>query len=524
MRIPEIPMPDHGRPRSLRLRLVLWYGALLAVALGLFVVLVLVLAMNAISQSVDGDVQAEARIASLDISNSLSAIPPYWPPELSLNVIDTYGDPGIVVEVLDTQGHIHYYSANGKDAHVPISASTTRAVLAGQITWFTATTSSERVRVEVLPVRAPIIGANSKGDEARGVQTGIIGMLVVAKSMDDVDDTFFLLRTLLFIAGLVILLGALVGGWAIATRVLHPLTEIVLTARTIAANARGTRIAGLSRRVRRPPGHDEMTQVVDTFNEMLAALEKVTSAQRRFVADASHELRAPLTTIQGNLAFFLRHADELPAEERRTMLTDAYEETLQLARLVEDLLLLARTDASAEMPIAVRERTDQAVAGNTQQESLLELDHTVLHLVRQLSRRLRIEGSRLKLEVGRIEPVRVRGDEESLRRIMLILLDNAIKYTSTTDEAGAGRVKVSLERVGKEAVLQIRDNGIGIDAADLPHIFERFYRADRARSRQGTGLGLSIAQTLMERLGGFITAESTPGQGSTFSVWLPLVK
>ncbi len=146
MRIPEVPMPDHGRPRSLRLRLVLWYGALLAVALGLFVVLVLVLAMNAISQSVDGDVQAEARIASLDISNSLSAIPPYWPPELSLNVIDTYGDPGIVVEVLDTQGHIHYYSANGKDAHVPISASTTRAVLAGQITWFTATTSNERVR------------------------------------------------------------------------------------------------------------------------------------------------------------------------------------------------------------------------------------------------------------------------------------------------------------------------------------------------------------------------------------------
>jgi two-component system OmpR family sensor kinase len=518
----DVPTPDRGRPRSLRLRLVLWYGALLAVALGLFVVLVLVLAMNAISQSVDGDVQAEARIASLDVRNSLSAIPPYWSPELSLNVIDIYRDPGIVVEVLDTQGHIHYYSANSKDARVPISASTTRVVLAGQITWFTATAGDERVRVEALPVRAPIIGTSSNGDGARGGQTNIIGMLVVAKSMDDVDDTFFLLRTLLLIAGLVILLGALAGGWVIATQVLHPLTEIVLTARTIAANARGTRIGGLSRRVRRPPGRDEMTQVVDTFNEMLAALENVTSAQRRFVADASHELRAPLTTIQGNLAFLQRHVDELPTEERRTMLTDAYEETLQLARLVEDLLLLARADASAEMPIAMRERTDKAVADNTQQESLLELDHAVLHLVRQLSRRLSVEGSRLKLEVGRIEPVKVWGDEESLRRVTLILLDNAIKYTSTTDEAGAGRIKVSLERVGKEAVLQIRDNGIGIDAADLPHIFERFYRADRARSRQGTGLGLSIARTLMEQFGGRITAESIPGQGSTFSVWLPL--
>jgi two-component system OmpR family sensor kinase len=522
MRIPEVPTPDRGRPRSLRLRLVLWYGALLAVALGLFVVLVLVLAMNEINQSVDGDVQAEARIASLDISNSLSAIPPYWPPELSLNVIDIYGDPGIVVEVLDTQGHMHYYSANGKDAHVPISASTTRAALAGQIAWFTAAAGDERVRVEVLPVRAPIIEASSNGDGARGGQTNIIGMLVVAKSMDDVEDTFFLLRTLLFITGLVILAGALAGGWAIATRVLHPLAEIVLTARAIAANARGTRISGLSRRVRRPPGRDEMTQVVDTFNEMLAALEKVTSAQRRFVADASHELRAPLTTIQGNLAFLQRHVDELPTGERRTMLTDAYEETLQLARLVEDLLLLARADAGAEMPIAVRERTDKAAADNTQRESLLELDHAVLHLVRQLSRRLSVEGSRLKLEVGRIEPVRVWGDEESLRRVTLILLDNAIKYTSTADEAGAGRVKVSLERVGREAVLQISDNGIGIDAADLPHIFERFYRADLARSRQGTGLGLSIARTLMEQLGGRITAESIPGRGSTFSVWLPL--
>jgi len=206
------------------------------------------------------------------------------------------------------------------------------------------------------------------------------------------------------------------------------------------------------------------------------------------------------------------------------MLTDAHEETLQLAGLVEGLLLLARTDASAEMPIAVREKADKTVAGHAQQESLLELDHAVLHLVRQLSRRLSVEGSRLKLEVGRIEPVRVRGDEESLRRAMLILLDNAIKYSSTADEAGAGRVKVSLEQVGKEAVLQIRDNGIGIDAADLPHIFERFYRADRARSRLGTGLGLSIAQTLVERLGGAITAESTPGQGSIFSVWLPLAK
>ena len=109
-----------------------------------------------------------------------------------------------------------------------------------------------------------------------------------------------------------------------------------------------------------------------------------------------------------------------------------------------------------------------------------------------------------------------------MRRVTLILLDNAIKYTPLRDEGGTSRVVVSLERVDDQAVLRIRDTGIGIEPADLPHIFERFYRADRARSRQGTGLGLSIAQMLVEQLGGRITAQSEPGKGSTFSVWLPL--
>ncbi len=142
--------------------------------------------------------------------------------------------------------------------------------------------------------------------------------------------------------------------------------------------------------------------------------------------------------------------------------------------------------------------------------------------MRQLRRRLSVEGSKLKLEIGHIEPVRVRGDEESLRRVTLILLDNAIKYTPIRDEEGASRVIVSLERTRGQAVLCVRDTGIGIDPTDLPHIFERFYRADRARSSQGTGLGLSIAQTFVEQLGGRITAESIPGKGSTFRVWLPL--
>ncbi len=204
------------------------------------------------------------------------------------------------------------------------------------------------------------------------------------------------------------------------------------------------------------------------------------------------------------------------------MLTDAHEETVRLACLVEDLLLLARADASGEIPLVVPEKMESS--GRSIHQSPLELDRAVLELVRKLRRRLSIEGSMLKLEIGYIEPVRVRGDGESLRRVMLILLDNAIKYTPTGNEAAVGRVTVSLKQMDRKAVLCVHDTGIGIDPADLPHVFERFYRANRARPRQGTGLGLSIAQTLVEQLGGYITAESISGKGSIFKVWLSLIE
>jgi two-component system, OmpR family, sensor kinase len=529
----KVPIPDRGKPRSLRLRLLLWYGALLAITLGFFATLILVLATNAIGQSVEDALRAEARVAALDVHNDLSTVPPYWPHQLSMNVLDMYRDPGMVVEVLDNQGQLRYLSTSGNPARLPISADTTRAVLAGQTIWYTTTVDGESVRVEALPIHVQAVHVSrSAGDatthevHANGTTSAsdpVVGVLLVAKSLSDVNATLLLLRTLVLFAGLVMLIGTLLGSWIIATQVLRPLTEIAATARAIAAStARGTRLGNLSQRVRRPRGRDELVQAVDTFNEMLASLESATATQHRFVADASHELRVPLTTIQGNLAFLQRHLDELPPEERRAMLSDAYGETLRLTQLVEELLLLARADGSVDGPLMKPEEMVTVAGGSAHKEPLVELDHALLQLVRGLRRRLNVEGSELKLEIGHIEPVRVRGDEESLRRITLILLDNALKYNPSNGEEGPGRVIVSLERVDGQAVLRVRDTGIGIESADLPHIFERFYRADCARALQGTGLGLPIAQTLVERFEGHITVESTPGKGSTFNIWLPL--
>jgi two-component system OmpR family sensor kinase len=566
MRVANAFLPGQRKPRSLRLRLMLWYGTLLAISFGFFATFFLILTTNAIAQSVDSAVRAEASIATLDIQRNLLPTSPYWPGQLSLLTIDTDRDYWLAIVNLDKQGHLSYPDVNSPAFRIPVSVETTRAVLSGQTVWYNTSIDGEHVRVEAVPIYVPATAFAGKAqtndatfsyrrdsygrDSSRPNAGPVISALLVAKSLSDADQTLLLLRAFLLLSGLATFAGTLTCTWGIAAYVLRPLVEMAATARSIVAStASGTRLGKLNQRVRPTGGRDEMAQVVETFNEMLASLESATQTQRRFVADASHELRAPLTTIQGNLAFLQEHVDELPAEERRTMLADAHEETLRLTTLVEELLLLARADANTDtMPVVNNKRP--ATEENTGLGPV-ELDHAVLQLVRQLRRRLNTEGSQLKLEIGHIEPVRVWGDEESLRRVTLILLDNALKYTPSSNEKEPGRVTVSLERVasrnsvgagepgsgegtlvvarrspnileGEHAVLRICDTGIGIDPNDLPHIFERFYRADRARTRHGIGLGLSIAQTLVEQLGGYITAESTPGKGSTFRVWLPL--
>ena len=518
-------LPGQRPPHSLRLRLAVWYGTLLTVALVVFSALILLLTLDANRQSVDNALRAEARLATVNLHRELSPTPPYWPEHLMLNIVDIYRDPGVLVEVRDAQGQVRYLSSSGAASIIPTASDAIQQALAGQVRWYDAHAHGDHVRVEVIPVRAPESSASNGGVDADGAPTGsgpVIGVVLVTKSLSDVDATFNLLWRLLLLGGLVILAGALAGGWLIAARVLRPLGAIGVTARAIVAStAGGHRLGALSQRVPRSGGKDELAQVVDTLNEMLTALEQASQAQRRFVADASHELRAPLTTVQGNLAFLQRHFEELPPEERRMMLADAHAETLRLARLVDDLLMLARADASTEGRSALQEAAESGPP-QPAQAPLTELDHALLQLARQVRRRLSAEGSKLYLEVGHIEPIRVRGEEEVLRRVILILLDNAIKYTPASDEAGKGRVTVSLEQVEGQALLRVCDTGIGIAPTDLPHIFERFYRADPARNRQGTGLGLSIAQMLVEQAGGYITVESVPGQGSAFGIWLPL--
>lgn len=316
-------------------------------------------------------------------------------------------------------------------------------------------------------------------------------VLVAAAPLGPIDDSVRLFGRLMLLMA-VLGTGLSFGlGWLLASRALRPVTAIRETATAIA------RSRELSRRVAVPHHADELSRLATTFNLMLGSLEEADAAQQRFVSDASHELRAPLTAVQANLELLRRHP-QMPADERAQAVEEAFAEATRMTRLVADLLALARADAG--LPLR---RTD------------MELDRTVLDVLNEARHLTRGQS----LGVGSLEPVSMSGDPYRIHQLLLILLDNAIRYTPAT-----GHVIVDLHQHAGRATITIRDSGLGIPPDALPHVFERFYRGDRARVRDpgGTGLGLSIARWIAEQHGGTLKLESELGRGTVALIELPV--
>ena len=335
--------------------------------------------------------------------------------------------------------------------------------------------AAERWRVIVVPIQ----------DGRRSV-----GLVAAFAPLERLDHAMRRFQLILLGLGAISIVVASLGSWALARKVLQPIAQMIATAGGIAHSR------DFSQRI--PPGrvNDELHQLADTFNQMLASLEVAYRSQQRFVADASHELRAPLTAIQGNLELLRRRRD-LPAADREEAIAEAEREAQRLSRLVADLLALARADAG----IGLR-------------QEVVDLDSLVLEVFRSV--RQRATGHTLALDP--FEPVSVSGDADRLQQLVVILIDNALKYTPA-----GGQVQVGLAQTDAAARITVTDTGIGIAAADLPQVFERFYRADPARSRDpgGTGLGLPIARWIAEQHGGTITIQSQPQHGTTVEVFLP---
>jgi heavy metal sensor kinase len=457
---------------SIRLRLALVYTAVFAFVLFVFGFVLHLAVERHMARTMD---EALAGLA-IHGAAAITAGDHYDPADFALANLDPFSAPGVHVQVLDASGQATAHSAGLGIHALPESRADAERALAGESTFYTAHLDGERIRVYNVPLRR---------------EGAVVGVLQFGKSFHDLDLTLSQLSQLMFGATLLALLLAGAAGWAVAGRALAPVAEITATARAVAeAQAFDRRLAGQR-------SGDEVGQMALAFNEMLASLEAAYTAQRRFVADASHELRAPLTTIKGNLEFTLR-ARDLPPEVREEAMADALGEAERMGRLVDDLLSLARADAGQKV-------NPQAVAMQV--------------ILADLGRTLAPAAGQVELRFDRLEAVAVWGDPDRLKQLALILVDNALKYTPA-----GGRVEVSLTRQGDWAVLRVADTGLGIDPGDLPHVFERFYRADKARAREGggAGLGLAIAKSIVDQHGATISVQSEPGRGSEFTVCLPV--
>ncbi|MCC6501446.1 MAG: HAMP domain-containing protein [Anaerolineales bacterium] len=318
-----------------------------------------------------------------------------------------------------------------------------------------------------------------------------VATLQVAANLKVVDAARIGLTNTLTVIWAVAVLISGNAAWLTLGQTLRRLKIITETAEQI------NRADDLSRRIPYSGPEDEIGGLVQSFNQTLERLEALFTSQQRLLADVSHELRTPLTVIKGNVDL-MRRMQSLDDES----LTSIDQEAGRLSRLVGGLLLLAQAE-SGKLALV---------------EKPVELDLLVTEVFQEMSILAR---SKVRLHLNEIDQVIVKGDRDRLKQVLINLVANAIQYTPS-----GGEIFLSLERIKDQARIICRDTGPGIAADDLPHIFERFYRAEKSRTRDratGFGLGLSIANWIVERHGGRIEVNSKEGQGTAFAIWLPVL-
>jgi len=459
----------------IRTRLALWFMLILSLVLTAFSVTIYQLTKSNLLTEIDTDVRQRAAMLQL-------ATHPY-PQDTTMRVpkLDVFASPDIYLQVLDQRGRVLASSGNLGNRTLPLMRD---AIAADQV-------REARVGSTLLFVYGRAVIAHHH----------LLGYVLVARSPKTI---YFALGSLLHILIPGVIVALVLAGlaiWLLVRQAMRPLARLAATAADIAAaqdHARRLSPQG-------PP--DEINRLAQTINGMLQALEdayqqvqKINDLQRHFLVDVSHELRAPLTIMLSSLDLIKRVGATDPDFQAHS-LERMRLEAERMARMVAQLLILARSDA------AVAAAHEPVLLGD---------------IVVKVCRQRPPTDSELVLECQGMESLEgalVWGNPDYLGQLLLILLDNAFKYTTA-----GGRVKVTGSLDEQMVSITVADTGIGILPGDLPKIFDRFYRAENARSRPGAGLGLAIAQRIVEQHGGKIHVESKPGQGSRFTVSLPLLE
>ncbi|GAC1497861.1 MAG: ATP-binding protein [Ktedonobacteraceae bacterium] len=476
--------PD-WRP-GVRLQLTFWYTSVFVLLLFLAGAFLCLYLQFSLAKSLDSAIEAHAQQIANDITYKNGKISIHDAtadlPGFDRGMQQSYVSNGdvnyeILVRLLDARGRpLHVTPAFLKLKVPPVSIS---QPLQGQPWQDTITTQdgSEQVRLY-----SRVLSINGKA----------FGIIQVGQSMEDLRETLHHIAKELMLLGVVVVLFSAIGSYWLASRALAPIQSLIKTARSIKGG-------DLSQRVPVPQAQDDLHLLAVTLNEMLESLHHTFARQRRFVADASHELRTPVAVIRSTTDVALLHAST--QQEYVSVLSNVNSEAERLSKLINDLLALARGDE-----------------GQTKFErEPVKLDQLV-DIVAANAEPLAAERN-ITIERGVLEPVTILADEARLIQMVMNLIDNAILYTNQ-----GGTVCVSVACQHGQAAISVRDNGVGIAPEHLPHIFERFYRVDPARTRTeggSSGLGLAIVEWIVRAHKGSIVVDSQPGEGTSFTVKLP---
>ncbi len=462
----------------IRWRLTVLYGGILFLVLVIFSTGVYIYFNNSLQKSIDAKLKSMADVISQSMTDTRAQSTVVG--NLEQYLVDVLGrkPKGKLIQIMDSSGRVRANSNDLEADNFRTPYGTIERAASGEVVYETIEKVQPRLRVVTLPIL-------DKG------KTTSSSFVQVATSLEDFDESMKRLLIILIIGTFTSVGFTIAVGYYMAKKALKPVDKIRKAAVKITFRNLDEYIDIGSRR-------DELGKLADTFNEMISRLRDAFQRINRFSTDVSHELKTPLTILKGGTEVALRKDRDV--KEYRHLLTSHLEEIDRMSSIIDDLLLLSKADT-----------------GKFQ----LELQDVALRdLILQVYMDMKIfaEKKNVELFVGEVDDAKVKGDELKLRRMLWNIVDNGIKYT----QAG-GKVEISSILDNGGVRIDVKDTGVGIADDDIKYIFDRFYRADRARSREtGTGLGLSISKWIAEAHRGAIEVESHPASGSLFSIKLPV--
>jgi two-component system, OmpR family, sensor kinase len=461
----------------IRWRLTILYGGILSLVLLVFSAGVYIYFENSLQKSIDAKLKSMADVISASMTDTRGQAIVGNLEEHLVNVLGRR-PKGKLIQIMDSSGRVRANSNDLEADNFQTPYITIERAGSGEVVYDTIEKVSPRLRVVTLPIV----------DKSRTAGTSLVQ---VGTSLEDFDESMKKLLIILII-GTFTSVGFTIGvGYYMAKKALKPVDKIRRAALKITFRNLDEYIDIGTRR-------DELGKLADTFNEMISRLRDAFQRINQFSIDVSHELKTPLTILKGGTEVALRK--DRDAKEYRGLLASHLEEIDRMSNIIEDLLLLSKADMG-KMQLSLRE---------------VPLRDLILEVY--VDMKILAEKKNVELLVGEVEDTKVKGDELKLRRMLWNIVDNGIKYTQT-----GGKVEISSALENGNVKIDVRDTGIGIADVDLKYVFDRFYRADRARNREnGTGLGLSISKWIAEAHEGVIEVESRVSLGSLFSIRLPV--